>query len=148
MDILRNLMFRDNVYEGKIQRPRTGITIRIDSRGFREPQVRIFPKPVAISQQPYQKKKSAERKLPRKIIEPKVRVKRLAKEMIITILLPDVNSEKDIELNRFTDSIEIRAFARNKGYFKILIIPKNHRLVEKSLDDGKLNLKFAIWTRL
>jgi len=145
MDILRNLLMRDDDYQPRIQTSRNTIAIQIDSRGFGEPTIQVFPKPVAAGEEPYQERRiQTERKLTGKIIEPKVDVKRLAKEMIITIPLPDVKSEGDIELNRFTDSVELKAFAGDKGYFKILNIPKNHKLVEKSLVDGRLSLKFAI----
>jgi hypothetical protein len=84
------------------------------------------------------------RKLKGKIVEPKVSVKRLSDVMTYKIPLPDVKSEKEIELNRLTDSLELRAFAKDKGYFKILNIPKNHKLIEKNLDNGILNLKFSV----
>lgn len=144
MDIMRNLMTRDDYEVQRIRPVRNALTIRIDSRGFGQPHVQVFPKPIAAQQkEPYQERRT-ERKLTGEIIEPKVNVKRLAREMIMTIPLPGVKSGADIELNRLEDSVEVRAFAGDKGYFKILNIPKNHRLVEKSLTDGKLNLKFAI----
>ena len=144
MDVLRNLMLRGDEYEPRIQQPRNAITIRIDSRGSREPQVRVFPKPIpAAQEEPYQGRRP-ERRLTGKIIEPKTHIKRLAKEILITIPLPGVKSDGDVELNVLSDSVEVRAFAGDKGYFKILNIPKNHRLVEKTLSDGKLNLKFTI----
>ena len=146
MDILRVLMSGvDSGEEMAPPRPMGGITIRIDSRGMNQPNIQVFPKPVAAGHpNDYQMKKPPERKLPDNIIEPEVKVKRLAKEMTFTIPLPDVKSPNDVELSRFSDSMEVRAFANDMGYFKILNIPSNHRLIEKTFSDGNLNLKFAI----
>lgn len=141
MDILRNLMVDSNM-EQNVQSPRNAITIRIDSNGFRNPRVNLYP-------QPKQKKdindakRTEPKKLTGKVIEPDVKVKRLSNEIMFKIPLPDVKSEKNVELNRLTDSLEVRAFARDKGYFKILNVPRNHKLIDKSLDNGTLNLKFA-----
>ncbi|PIV68360.1 MAG: hypothetical protein COW21_04320 [Candidatus Aenigmarchaeota archaeon CG15_BIG_FIL_POST_REV_8_21_14_020_37_27] len=144
MNVLRNLMANDNEYESRTYRS-NGVTIRINSSSFGEPNVHVLQRPVPVNQgQPYKEKRQEERKLTGRIIEPKVNVRRLDKEIVITVPLPDVKSEGDIEVNRFTDSIEIRAFAGDKGYFKILNIPQNQKLVGKSLDNGMLNLKFAI----
>ena len=145
MDIMRNLMLNDNFYDQRNERPRTGLTIRIDSRRVNQPRMQVFARPVpAREKEPYQGRVQNQRTLPANIIEPKVHVKRLAKEMIITIPIPGVKSGKDVELNRFTNSLEVRAFAKDKGYFKILNIPKSHKLVEKTLSDESLSLKFAI----
>jgi len=140
MDILRNLMLEDD-FDHKIQSPRNAITIRIDSGGFRNPRIQQYPQPKSDKEDD---RTFNPRKLKGKIVEPKVSVKRLSDAMTYRIPLPDVKSEKDIELNRLTDSLEIRAFAKDKGYFKILNIPKNHKLVNKNLENGTLNLKFSI----
>lgn len=144
MDILRNVLTKEDYESQRTQTVRNAITIRINSGGFGNPHIQIIPKPVAVSSEPYRERKQLERKLPEKVIEPEVQVKRLAKEMIFTIPLPDVKSETDIDLILLEDSIEIRALAKDKGYFKILTVPKNYRLIEKSLDSGNLNLKFSI----
>ncbi len=142
MDILRGLMFNDEFQEGGNQKPKSGITIRIDSRGSHQPHVRVFPgNPKSKPKKP---KRPKLRKFSGNIIEPKVEKKRLADQLVFTIPLPNVKSEKNVELSRLHNSIELRAFAGDKGYFKILNVPRNHRLVDKSLDDGTLSLKFSI----
>ena len=83
-------------------------------------------------------------KLPKTVIEPKVNIKRLSDAIVVNVELPGVKSEQDVGLNRFPDSIELRAHAGDKGYFKILKIPYRNKLVERSLDNGKLSLKFSI----
>jgi HSP20 family molecular chaperone IbpA len=145
MDVLRNILIKDD-YEPQREQPiRNAITIRINSGNFGEPQIQITPKPIAVArEEPYRTRRLIERKLPEKVVEPEVNVKRLAKEMIFTIPLPDVKMESDIILTLLEDSVEIKAFAKDKGYFKILSIPKNYKLIEKSLNNDSLSLKFAI----
>jgi len=147
MDIMKNLVGRTDEYEpeARIQQPRNAITIQINSSGMREPRVQIFPKPIPSREdQPYADKVSIQKKMPEIVLEPEVKVKRLAREMLFTIPLPNIKSGKDIELKILPDSVEVKAFGKKKGYFKILNIPKNYKLVEKDLKEGNLNLKFAI----
>jgi len=68
----------------------------------------------------------------------------MANEIVVEMKMPDVKSDKDVELNRLSDSIEVRGYGQEKGYFKILNIPRKHTLLEKKLDEGKLVLKFNI----
>ena len=145
MDIMKNLVGRVDEDEPRMQEPRNAITIQINSSGMREPRVQVFPKPISPREdQNYVNKKSIQRKMPGTVVEPEMKVKRLAREMLFTIPLPDIKSGEDIELKILPDSVEIKAFGKKKGYFKILNIPKNYKLVEKSLNDENLNLKFAI----
>jgi len=145
MDIMRNLVGRTDEYEPRIQEPRNAITIQINSSGMREPRVQVFLKPIPSREgQHYVDKKSVQRKMPGIVVEPEIKVKRLAREMLFTIPLPNIKSGEDVELKILPDSVEVKAFGKKKGYFKILNIPKNYKLVEKSLNDGNLNLKFAI----
>ncbi len=144
IDIVRNLTGRIDEYDPKMGE-RNAITIQINGNGMREPRVQIFPKPISlVEKKSYINKKSTQRKIPKIIVEPEVKVKRLANEMIFSIPLPDIKSENDIELKVLSNSIEVKAFGDKTGYFKILNIPKNYRLVEKSLNDSSLNLKFAV----
>jgi len=144
MDVMRNLTGRIDEYEPRIQQPRNAITIQINGNGIREPRIHVFPQPKqSIESQPHVDKKLS-RKMPKNVVEPEVKVKRLGREIIFDIPLPNVNSEEDVELNILSDSVEVKAFAKKKGYFKILNVPENHKLIDKSLNEGNLNLKFAV----
>jgi len=141
MDILRNLTKGDDFHPQKNKIIKTGVTIKINSSSFGEPEVKILP----IRNPPEQKyNKKPIRKISGEIIEPETKIKRFPNEIIIDIQLPDIKSENDIEINRLSDSVELRAYAKDKGYFKILSIPRTHTLVEKKLVDGTLTLKFSI----
>jgi len=72
--------------------------------------------------------------------EPEVKIKRDVHRMEIEVDLPDVESAKDIEVVELEESIEIRAYAKDKVYFKIISKPKNKSIVEKKFEKGKLKL--------
>jgi len=57
-------------------------------------------------------------KLPRQ--EPKTKVRRLTDKIIYEISLPGVKQEKNIIIHKLQNSIEIKAFAKDKAYFKLI----------------------------
>ncbi len=75
--------------------------------------------------------------LPKK--EPKTNVKRLSNIIIYEINMPGVKSIKDISVVKLENSIEIKAVAKDKAYFKL--IPVNLSIVDYELDKGKLILE-------
>ncbi len=130
-------MFTPREYERRIEQPRSGVMISI-THGFRQPHISV------AQERPHTSSYNPKRKLPETVIEPKMDIKRLSDAIVVNVELPGVKSEQDVGLSRLADSIELRAHAGDKGYFKILKIPYRNRLVERSLDNGKLNLKFSI----
>lgn len=81
--------------------------------------------------------------VPKKTEEPKATVKRVDSKVLVDIELPDVKSEEDIETNELGSSVEVRAMAGDKAYFKILTKPARFRLCEKRFENGKLHMEFA-----
>ncbi|MCD6398786.1 MAG: zinc ribbon domain-containing protein [Candidatus Aenigmarchaeota archaeon] len=69
-------------------------------------------------------------KKPKKVEEPKIEEKNLGNKKIIEIKLPNVKSG-DIEINELEESIEIRAFAGDKLYFKVIPTSPNYSLNKK-----------------
>lgn len=78
-------------------------------------------------------------KLPREEAESKVR--RLSGRVIYEIELPEVKEEKDIIVQQLENSIEIKAFAKDKAYFKFL--PVSLPLIDYKFDKGKLILELG-----
>jgi len=78
-------------------------------------------------------------KLPRQEAESKVR--RLSGKVIYEIELPDVKSEKDIIVQQLENSIEVKAFSKDKAYFKFL--PVSLPLQKYKLEEGKLILELG-----
>ncbi len=73
-------------------------------------------------------------KLPKK--EPETSVRRLSDKIIYEISLPGVKSLKDITINELENSIEIKAVAKDKVYFKLLPVSlpiRNYRLRSNKL---------------
>jgi len=75
--------------------------------------------------------------LPRK--EPKTSVKRLSNTVIYEINLPGVKSLADLSIVKLENSIEIKAVAKDKAYFKL--IPVNLSILDYELEKGKLILE-------
>ncbi len=71
--------------------------------------------------------------------EPKTDLRRLSKKIVYEIELTGVASIDDVSVIKLENSIEIRAIAKNKAYFKI--IPINLPLVDYDFLDEKLILE-------
>lgn len=78
-------------------------------------------------------------KLPRQEAESKVR--RLSGKVIYEIELPGVENKDDVIVNELENSIEIKAFAKDKAYFKFL--PVALPLLRYALKKGKLILELG-----
>jgi len=78
-------------------------------------------------------------KLPREEAESKVR--RLSGKVVYEIELPGVKSIKDIIVNQLENSIEVKAFSKDKAYFKFL--PIKLPLLDYKFSKGKLTLELG-----
>jgi len=81
--------------------------------------------------------------VPKKTEEPNTDVKRLASKVMVVMDMPGVKSEKDIEIRELENSIEVRALAGDKAYFKILTKPEEFSLSSRKFSKGKLRLEFS-----
>ena len=91
----------------------------------------------------WNKKKPIDKPQPKEVLEPIVAIKKTSNGIEVSAQLPGVKSEEDVEVNFLPNSIELRAFAGERGYFKILNIPNNFDLIEKNLKDERLRLQFS-----
>ena len=71
--------------------------------------------------------------------EPKTNVRRLSDRIIFDINMPEVKSMKDISITKLESSIEIKAIAKDKAYYKIIQVGLS--LIDYYLDQGKLILE-------
>jgi hypothetical protein len=76
-------------------------------------------------------------KLPRH--EPETNVRRVSDRIVYEILLPGVNDTKNIILTRLQNSIEIKAFTKDRAYFKL--IPLSLPIKRQYLENEKLVLE-------
>ena len=75
--------------------------------------------------------------------EPKTCVRRLGDNIVVEVKLPDVKDEGDIEVNSLENSIEVKAMAGDKAYFKILTKPPQTGILRKSFKKGILYLELG-----
>jgi len=88
--------------------------------------------------------KKREIRVPKITEEPETKVKNLGTKEIIEIKLPDVKNTEDIELKELEQSIEIKAFAGDKTYFKLIPMKPNYTVVGKTFQNGILKLEIGM----
>jgi len=71
--------------------------------------------------------------------EAETKVRRLSNKIIYEISLPGVDNLNNVVINKLENSTEIKAFAKDKAYFKL--IPLNFPILNYKLKDGKLILE-------
>jgi hypothetical protein len=129
---------------------KNGISINISSAGNAPPNISVsYLGDGKTNNQKNKKVKEAESRLfsdkktkeflnlPKE--EPKTDLRRLSKKVVYEIELIGVASIEDVSVTKLENSIEIRAIAKDKAYFKI--IPINLPLVDYEFSDEKLVLE-------
>lgn len=136
----------------KFHKPIRGreISITIRSGTGIQPEIRIKTSGEHKKLEPEIKKRLGVRESIREIEEPKRKIKvveepetkieKVGAKEIINIKLPGVKNEGDIEIKRLEQSIEVKAFAGEKAYFKLIPIPLNAK-VDKNFEDGVLKIE-------
>ena len=133
-----------------------GVSISISSFGDRPPEIKVQSSgnmPGFKQKEPKVKKQikkislvnfSKENikkfsKLPRE--EPSTNIRRFSDKVIYEIKMPGVKSTKDVSIVSLENSIEIKAIAKDKSYFKL--IPIGLPVINYNLSRGKLILEFG-----
>jgi RNA polymerase subunit RPABC4/transcription elongation factor Spt4 len=80
-------------------------------------------------------------RIPKITEEPETKIERIGNRETITIKLPDVKSPEDIEIRKLEQSLEVKAFAGDKAYFKLIPIKPHSQVSEKSFKDGNLKIE-------
>lgn len=115
-----------------------GISITITSDNFSQPKIEVrTSRDFKIHEDKHVKKPP---RIPKETKEPETKVERIANKQVITLNLPDVKSLDDIEIKKLHQSIEVKAFAGDKAYFKLIPIP-SHALVNREFKNGVLRLE-------
>jgi len=98
-----------------------------------------------IEEKPSRKIKlpSMERSMPKKTEEPSAETKRLSDGVAVDIHMPEVRGIEDIDIKELGSSVEVRAIAGDKAYFKILTKPENFHVKRTDFSDGTLRLEFS-----
>ncbi len=77
-------------------------------------------------------------RMPEKLIEPKTNINYKNKEIEIIVELPGIKSLNEVSVIRMGESIEIRAVIKDKGYFKVISVPLNYEVINKSINNELL----------
>lgn len=104
------------------------------------------PKPIPkppVRPKPVPRAKPPELPAPKVTEEPKTDVRRADSKVMVDMEIPGVTSEHDIRIQELEESVEVKALAGDKAFFKIITKPARFRLSAKSFKDGKLHLEFA-----
>ncbi|HLD77640.1 MAG TPA: zinc ribbon domain-containing protein [archaeon] len=128
-----------------------GFTINIVQSGEGPPQIRIQPLGEAMEPSAQQElpRRAVAKPLPKKFTEakqseePESVVRRVGEALIADLEVPGVRSEDDIAVTELENSVEVRALAGEKAFFKIITKPAKLRLVGKKFKNGKLHLEFS-----
>lgn len=75
--------------------------------------------------------------------EPKTCVKRIGDRIVVEVELPEVKDPEDIEVKTLENSIEVKAKAGDRAYFKILTKPPQTSVVSKRFKSGILYLELG-----
>ncbi len=75
--------------------------------------------------------------------EPETSVRSVAGRIIAEVKMPDVKKAEDIEIRPLDSSIEIRAIAGDKAYFKILTKPPRTTVIRREFAKGILTIEFS-----
>lgn len=82
-----------------------------------------------------------ERKTPKITEEPETKVERIGNRQTITIKIPDVKSLDDIDIRKLEQSLEVKAFAGDKAYFKLIPVKPNVQISDRSFKNGILKIE-------
>jgi len=132
----------------KMPRGSNGVSIIITSGAGREPKIQVRTSKGLKNLEPEIKRnlgvKPIEEKPSRrisKITEPEADIKASGNKQIIQIKLPEVKSFNDIEVKKLEQSLEIKAFAKDKTYFKLIPIPSNSEIANKEFKSNVLKIE-------
>lgn len=122
-----------------------GISIRISSKEGRDPKIDVHTfgdyeehAPKIEERLGIEKARTQARTPPKITREPKTLIEREDDKLILRVKVPGVTSEEDIDIKRMTESIEIRAYAKDTAYFTLFCIPPNSKILSKRLENEEL----------
>jgi HSP20 family molecular chaperone IbpA len=85
-------------------------------------------------------KKKREAKPPKVTEEPETEVQTVGNKQIISIKLPEVKNEDDIEIKKLEQSMEVKALVNDKAYFKLIPVPRD-ATISKKFKGGVLKIE-------
>ncbi len=123
----------------------TGMKPKVDVRtsgNYRkiEPQIR---RRLGVSEGGQEVEEKRKIRIPEITEEPETKIEKENNEEVITVKLPDVKNLENIEIRKLEQSLEIKAFAGNKAYFKLIPVKPNTEISDRSFKNGILKIKVS-----
>lgn len=115
-----------------------GISVRISSEEGEEPKIDVHTFGDYEEQGPEIEERlgiKKERAPPKVTREPKTLIEQHDGRLVLRAELPGVASEKDIDIKRMAESIEIRAYAGDTAYFTLFCVPSDSRILSKRFEN-------------
>lgn len=128
-------------------KPIGGISITISSGFGKEPRIEVRTPSGYKNLEPEIKNKlgvaSSEVgqrtvRIPRVTEEPETKVQSSQDKKTISIKLPGVRSENEIDIRKLEQSVEVKAFADKKAYFTLVPVPSDFSITDRKFRDGVL----------
>lgn len=125
------------------QFPKSNVELFINGKRINPENIQVMKKPMNGKKEVHAFPKMSEDKmkkfanLPKK--EPLTNIRRFSNKIIYEIIMPEVKTMDDILVNKLENSIEIKAFAKDKVYAKSISL--NFPLIDYSFSKGKLILE-------
>jgi len=128
----------------------SGISIHVSSVGGEKPVIKIHgfgpgikevkeQKPLKIKKPEITEQKARQfAKLPKE--EAETKIKRLSDRLVYELKLPGVTKKSNVIINQLENSVEIKAFSKNKAYIKL--IPTDQPIMNYKFEKEKLILEF------
>jgi len=120
-------------------KPIKGISIMISGGEGMEPKIKIKTPSYGEDETKREKVKERSIRIPKITEEPETKIERIGNRQVIKMKLPGVKME-DIEIKRLEQSIEVKAFAGDKTYFKLIPIPSN-AAINRSFESEMLKIE-------
>lgn len=138
----------------------SGFTINIVSSGNRPPQVsiktfgavnekklkqQVYSQLGEVAERPFEIEEGGQPKTKAYKIteEPKTNVAKAGDKVLVEMELPDVKKGSDIQINELESSVEVKAVAGRKAFFKILKKPENRKITKTGFSKGVLKLELG-----
>ena len=149
-NLSKQLELERSIERKKPKMQKKGISISISTSGNKPPEIKVdsFGDNSEYKQKEQQIKEIPLKNLSQKNLkkisglpkqEPLTKIRRLSNKVVYEIKMPGVKSIKDVSIIKLENSIEIKALAKNKAYFKL--IPINLPITNYNLSKGKLVLE-------
>ncbi len=89
-----------------------------------------------------EKRSRAPRKSNANAKEPKTEIKNLGNRIVFGIKLPGADPD-EVQLTELDESFEVKAWSKDKAYFKIITVPQGFSLEDQYFENDKLVLEFV-----